>query len=1151
MKRLLVLLSILLISSFLHASTIEKIFYFDAPQLIRSANGDNILFDGCMLSARAGQPVLPWKSISLLLPPGEEAIGIEVIYGELEQLETSHVLAPYQPSRPLSEKQKFAFLKDEKIYASKTVYPEKAHGELLTSWFNGMGFALSTITPLQYIPADQIVYYAKEVLVRIETAPVRSASNIVFKSGSKQLISAERFAQNPAMIEQYKQIQKNSLEVPETDLLIVTKESYADQFDAYQEFLLERGFTSEIVTIETISSDGNGVDLQEKIRNFVIEKYNETGIHSLLLGGDVEIVPARGFYCYVQSGGGYETSNIPADLYYAALDGTWNEDNDDRWGEPGEDDLLPEIGVARMPFGNAAELDNMLNKLLLYQQQPVLGELEKPMFAGENLYNNPDTWGRDYLELLVGETDENGYTTNGIPESYVVERMYEYDGSWSGSDLINSINQGKQFVHHVGHASQTYVAHLYNSDITDANFAATNGIDHNFPLLHTHGCDCGAFDYNDCILEKMVLIENFAVAVIGNSRYGWFNEGQTEGPAAHLHREMTDAFYTDNIPYLGLALRESKIETAPWVTAPGQWEEGALRWNFYDLNILGDPMLSVWTAEPFEPEIDYTAELIIGLTEMTVAVSYSGEPLNGYRCHLRQNGEIIGVGETDADGNAVIVFDQALNETGEASLVVVGQNILPLELPVTIIPNEGPYLIWENMEVVDEQGNANGEADYGETVSLNIGIKNIGSENIENVMAQISVEDDWIVTVLESELEIGTIAAGETISLEDVFLLEISTFVPPDYAIGIEMVLTSGDESWTDHFDLEILIPGNHISHYEIVDESGNQNGMLDAGETVQFHVFGGNNGTSAGHDITISLSEYASEWLTIENGDQYIGSLFPGETFDVSYTIHVDEYAPQGTIVVLSALLDCPVGYEWYDDGWSWPMAIGLQIEDFETGDFTTYEWILGIANNWQIVEDVVYEGNFAAKSAQISDDQLSELKINMFVMMQDEISFYRKVSSESGYDYLKFYVDDMQLGQWSGEEDWELIIVEIPEGQHTLKWVYSKDGSVSNGNDCAWVDYITFPATATIMDVNTLVTTNSDVQIYPNPGSGVFWFDSPEPKTFDAVKLYQLDGKMVYSRDEWHAKEKLDISFLNDGLYVIELLDGQKTIRKKLIIQ
>jgi len=183
--------------------------------------------------------------------------------------------------------------------------------------------------------------------------------------------------------------------------------------------------------------------------------------------------------------------------------------------------------------------------------------------VGENLYSGPDTWGRDYLDLLIGERSDNGYTTYGIPENYPIDSLYEHDGSWNGTTLINEINQGKQFIHHVGHASPNYVAHLYTSDITNSNFYAVNGIDHNYTLLQTHGCDCGSFDNNDCILEKMVTIDNFAVSVIGNSRYGWFNEGQTEGPSAHLHREMVDALYHEKITIWEVLFVESKIQTAP------------------------------------------------------------------------------------------------------------------------------------------------------------------------------------------------------------------------------------------------------------------------------------------------------------------------------------------------------------------------------------------------------------------------------------------------------------------------------------------------------------------------------------------------------------------------------------------------------------
>ncbi len=119
---------------------------------------------------------------------------------------------------------------------------------------------------------------------------------------------------------------------------------------------------------------------------------------------------------------------------------------------------------------------------------------------------------------------------------------------------MNEINSGKQFVHHVGHANSNYVAYMSNSDITNANFSGANGIDHNFTIMQSAGCICGAFDDNDCIMEKMVNIQNFAVAVIGNSRYGWFNEGQTEGPAAHLHREMVDAMYHEKMNMIGSSL---------------------------------------------------------------------------------------------------------------------------------------------------------------------------------------------------------------------------------------------------------------------------------------------------------------------------------------------------------------------------------------------------------------------------------------------------------------------------------------------------------------------------------------------------------------------------------------------------------------------
>ena len=83
---------------------------------------------------------------------------------------------------------------------------------------------------------------------------------------------------------------------------------------------------------------------------------------------------------------------------------------------------------------------------------------------------------------------------------------------------------------------------------------------------------CGAFDASGgCIAAKAVTINNFLVAGIFNSRYGWFNQGTTDGPSQHLEREFVSALYTDTMPekHLGTAHLISKIKTAPFVITSG------------------------------------------------------------------------------------------------------------------------------------------------------------------------------------------------------------------------------------------------------------------------------------------------------------------------------------------------------------------------------------------------------------------------------------------------------------------------------------------------------------------------------------------------------------------------------------------------------
>lgn len=95
--------------------------------------------------------------------------------------------------------------------------------------------------------------------------------------------------------------------------------------------------------------------------------------------------------------------------------------------------------------------------------------------------------------------------------------------------------------------------------------------------------------------------------------------------------------------------------------------------------------------------------------------------------------------------------------------------------------------------------------------------------------------------------------------------------------------------------------------------------------------------------------------------------------------------------------------------------------------------------------------------QSGDITHSQVSEFEI-AGAEGPAELSFYRRVSSESGYDYLRFYVDDVEQASWSGTQDWAQMTYSLGEGTHVLRWKYSKDGSVSSGLDAAWVDDISY---------------------------------------------------------------------------------------------
>ena len=98
------------------------------------------------------------------------------------------------------------------------------------------------------------------------------------------------------------------------------------------------------------------------------------------------------------------------------------------------------------------------------------------------------------------------------------------------------------------------------------------------------------------------------------------------------------------------------------------------------------------------------------------------------------------------------------------------------------------------------------------------------------------------------------------------------------------------------------------------------------------------------------------------------------------------------------------------------------------------------------------------AAQSGAIGNNQQSILETG--VGGPGRLTFWWKVSSEEGFDFLRFYLDNLNLPltSISGETGWQQLTIVLAAGGHRLRWTYAKDLSVSAGRDAGWLDEVVF---------------------------------------------------------------------------------------------
>ena len=1133
MKKLSITLLLLAVCLFASAQSITHTYHFNQPMVQQIGEYQTLSFEKTISNGTIGEPTLPWQSISLMLPQNTEATAIHVVLSDFTEMEGQYNLMPAQRIRPISDDSPFVFEKNEDLYRSNEVYPNKTFNTVSTQVLNGVSFAFGGFTPVKYKPASGKVCYAQTVTVTVDYQASRADNSRKLWLRPETRNSINRLAQNAEMLDSYARLDGA---MPSYEILLITPQNYVESFNDYVALYAGRGIRVRVANLQDIYAAMTGRDNMEKIRNYIIQEYEENGISMVLLGGDVGLVPHRDLWCHAQEG--YD-DYVPSDTYYACLDGTLNDDNDNKWGEVGEDDLLPELAIARLPFFNANQLEIILSKTFSYMTSPVLGEFQRPILAGEHLGDG--VYASQDLERLIGEVNFNGYTTYGYSEDYDFVRVYETPSHWWNPDeLASAINNGCQYVNHFGHANTSYVAGWNNWDITPSLFEGANGTDHNYFIFKSQGCICGDFA-EDCILERMVVNETGAVAAIGNSRYGWYNQAG-DGPSSHYHRELIDAYCHERIAGLGEALKECKIQTSPFITMDG--EIGVLRWSFYALNALGDVALSAWFDEPFTPNIDCATTLPVGTNRIPVNVKdENGNGVYNFECRLFKGEELIAMASTDENGEAELRY-AAVNNTDVLDLYVTGMNGWPQHLHLSFDDNYCAHVLIDSYTLNDPDG----QVDFGENQSLNVTFRNVGNLETNDVEAYLYCFMPEYLSITQSQTIIDHIDAYGSVTIDNAFEIKVSDNVPDQTVIPIELDCTSGCESWVSQFEITINAPDFGPIASVLEEVEGNGNGHADSGETLTLHFTGKNTGHSLAPNSVFGVFCSAPE-IVFENNFFSIGDLAVDDNFTVDFTFSIVGIRSAKAYELILATYSG--NYIVYD---SYFVNVDSEMEDFETGDFSQFDWQFEGEGGWEIVSNSTFQGQYCARTTPMGHLCKAVMSLDYDFACDNEISFYIRTSTETGYDFLVFYVDEERMGRWSGETGWTCVSYMIPQGSHHLSWVYDKDGGATGGQDCVWVDNIVLPPMEVVLDVNedgpstpsTGSGTAGTFTLYPNPTNGDF---TVELHQTSQISVFNLMGQNILNLNEASGLQHLHLDAT--GVYFVRISNGNGVEVKKVVVE
>jgi hypothetical protein len=574
----LIILLCLSISAAYSKNNIGVDYTFEAVMV----NGQWMIADTQILEI-PGEPLMPYKAATILLPEGATVKDVKVHAGKpivQHGFDIPWGQTPATFSGPAPE-----MVGPSATYNSNSWYPKKVFEVTDISSFKGYQILNVLLFPVQYQPKSGTVKFYEKMTVEVQLG--KGMKNKLFRGLNADAQDVAGMVDNPEITGTYGD---GGTPLATEEYIIVTSSTLKSTFQTLATH--KANFVNGATVYDTtwIYANYSGNDNQDKIRNFIIDKYTNNGTKYVLLGGDTGVVPYRGFYIY---SGGYSDSDMAADMYFGHLDGNWNNDGDSRFGEPGEEDWYAEVAVGRAPVDNTTQAQAFVDKVIAYEQmsKPDVGSNKRVCFHQSRVQsgNSPDS------RCLAWNCDD------WIPSGYTIDYLFEETGTVTQTKWRNAFNAGPIVVVHIGHGNTTLYHINYELGGT-VNWSTSNCSSFTntfFPWTTSVACISGEFTASDCLAEEYVKASSGAIGAIYNDNYGWFstlNACQYSGEFCEME---VRACWSDGYEKLGELRDRSR-----WYLAGSASSNATYRWCYYERNLMGDPETPCLTTRTGGPPPD-------------------------------------------------------------------------------------------------------------------------------------------------------------------------------------------------------------------------------------------------------------------------------------------------------------------------------------------------------------------------------------------------------------------------------------------------------------------------------------------------------------------------------------------------------------------